>query len=1033
MILVSLAQRMRRLLRRWLASGVCLALLCISALPSFAATEAELKQDLKQTIEKSGGGSIDEAISLNNLAALYQDQSRYAEAEPLYKRSLAIREKTLGLEHPAVATSLNNLATLYHAQGRYTEAEPLLKRSLVINEKTLGPEHPTVAGSLNNLAALYSKLSRYAEAEPLHKRSLAIKEKTLGPEHPDVANSLNNLAALYSKLSRYAEAEPLYKRSLAIREKTLGSEHPDVANSLNNLAELYRDLSRYAEAEPLIKRALAIREKALGAEHPDVAMSLNNLAAIFYSQGRYTEAEPLMKRALAIREKTLGLVHPDVAGSLNNLAVLYRNLSRYAEAEPLLKRSLAIREKTLGSEHPDVAMSLSNLAGLYKDQSRYTEAEPLHKRSLAIYEKAHGTEHPDVATSLNNLAVLYQDQGRYAEAEPLYKRSLVIREKPLGSEHPDVANSLNNLALFYDAQGRYTEALPYSRRAYTILKNRFERASNEQEGELTKAGRQSEQKSKRSIFITHIGLLSHTKGASAASEAFEAAQLAQASSVGQSVAQMAARFAVTGGDLSKVIRQRQDTADQLTHADKALVEAASQPPAKRNADKEAQLRKSLVELEQSLKQQSQVITKRFPEYDALVSPAPITVADNQKLLKRDEALLLYLVSGENSYAWVVRANAVSFVALDVKSAELDKQVSQLRSKLDPTQNPIKPFDTTASYALYQKIFAPLEEKLKGVRHIVLINGGALQSLPFPVLVDKAPGQQGQTSWLADRYAFSVVPSVSSLRALRTFSRAAPGKEPFIGFGNPILQGSSGTERIAARALFRAGSKTGAGSLSSGIADVEQIRKAAALPETEIELRAFAKALKAPGESVRVGVNATETLVKQTDLSRYGVLAFATHGVMAGELSGVAEPGLILTPPSQGSVLDDGYLSASEVAQLKLNADWVLLSACNTAAPDGKPGAEGLSGLAKGFFYAGARSLLVSHWAVESDSAVLLTTEMFSRYENNQGMGKAEALRQSMQKLRQNPKYDHPMYWAPFSVVGEGGVAGVSLHGEEMRR
>ncbi len=877
--------------------GVTL-LLCISALPSFAATEAELKQELKQTIAKSGGGSEDEARSLNNLGLLYQDQ------------------------------------------GRYDEAEPLLKRSLVIYEKTLGPEHLAVARGLNNLAELYRNLSRYAEAEPLYKRALSIAEKALGTEHPTVATILNNLAILYHAQGRYAEIEPLHKRSLAIREKTLDPDHPDVATSLNNLAGLYRDLSRYAEAEPLYKRSLAILEK------------------------------------------TLGLEHPYVAGSLNNLALLYTVQSRDAEAEPLYKRSLAIKEKTLGSEHPDVALSL------------------------------------------NNLATLYLVQSRYAEVEPLLKRSLAIREKALGPEHPDVALSHENIAFFYESQGRYTEALPYSRRAYTILKKRFEQASNEQEGELAKAGRQSEQKSRRYSFIGHIGILSKTKDASAATESFEAAQLAQASSVGQSVAQMAARFAVSGGDLSKVIRQRQDTADQLTHTDKALTEAASQPPAKRNADKEAQLRKTLAELEQSLKQQSQIISKRFPEYDALVSPAPITVADNQKLLKRDEALLLYLVSGENSYAWVVRANGVSFVALDVKSAELDKQVSQLRSKLDPTQNPnVEPFDAAASYALYQKIFAPLEEKLKGVRHIVLVSDGALQSLPFPVLVDKAPGQSGQTTWLADRYAFSVVPSVSSLRALRTFSRSAPGKEPFIGFGNPILQGSSGTERIAARALFRVGSKTGAGAFSSGIADVEQIRKAAALPETETELRALAKALKAPGESVRVGANATETLVKQTDLTRYGVLAFATHGLMAGELSGVAEPGLILTPPSQGSVLDDGYLSASEVAQLKLNADWVLLSACNTAAPDGKPGAEGMSGLAKGFFYAGARSLLVSNWYVESNSAMKLTTEMFRRYEGNRVMGKAEALRQSMQKLRQNPKYDHPLYWAPFSVVGEGGGGG----------
>ena len=221
-----------------------------------------------------------------------------------------------------------------------------------------------------------------------------------------------------------------------------------------------------------------------------------------------------------------------------------------------------------------------------------------------------------------------------------------------------------------------------------------------------------------------------------------------------------------------------------------------------------------------------------------------------------------------------------------------------------------------------------------------------------------------------------------------------------------------------RGLFSRGTSGVAG---TGIADVEAIRQAASLPETADELRALAKTLSAAPSSVHLANSATETRAKEMDLSRYRVLAFATHGVMAGEIKGIAEPGLILTPPEKGTVQDDGYLSASEVAQLKLNADWVLLSACNTAAPDDAPGAEGLSGLAKGFFYAGARSLLVSNWYVVSDATVLITTEMLKNYADNPKLGKAEALRQSMQKMRADPKYSHPLFWAPFMVVGEGGA------------
>ena len=197
-------------------------------------------------------------LLLNKVGYYLVDRGRYDESEPLYKRSLAIREKVLGAEHPDVATSLNNLAGLYHNQGKYTEAEPLLKRSLAIREKVLGAEHPDVATSLNNMAVLYREQGKYDEAEPLYKRSLAIHEKVLGAEHPDVATSLNNLAELYDRQDKYAEAEPLYKRSLAILENVLGAEHPNARIVLKNYAYLLQKTNRVDEAAKLKGRVDAV-------------------------------------------------------------------------------------------------------------------------------------------------------------------------------------------------------------------------------------------------------------------------------------------------------------------------------------------------------------------------------------------------------------------------------------------------------------------------------------------------------------------------------------------------------------------------------------------------------------------------------------------------------------------------------------------------------------------------------------------------------------------------------------------------------
>lgn len=240
-----------------------------------------------------------------------------------------------------------------------------------------------------------------------------------------------------------------------------------------------------------------------------------------------------------------------------------------------------------------------------------------------------------------------------------------------------------------------------------------------------------------------------------------------------------------------------------------------------------------------------------------------------------------------------------------------------------------------------------------------------------------------------------------------------------------------------------------------VANVEAVRGLRRLPDTRCELEVLARRLGAGPEAVHLAEQATETAVKglseSGELARYRTIAFATHGLTADEgrtmraqedltlkpltiATGAAEalterdeevkaePALVLTPPEQGTVADDGLLTASEVAELKLNAEWVLLSACNTASGAGA-GAESLSGLAKAFFYAGGASLLVSHWPVDSDAAVRLTTGTIQALAAEPKIGRAEALRRAMLAFLdpKAPSRDvHPRRWAPFILVGEGG-------------
>ncbi|MBX7211307.1 MAG: tetratricopeptide repeat protein [Verrucomicrobiaceae bacterium] len=305
---------------------------------------------------------------------------------------------------------LVQLGVLLYTKALHSQAEPLYRRSLALDDASFGKDHPEVAIDLNNLAELLRVTNRHAEAEPLMRRALGIDETSFGKEHPKVAIRLNNLAQLLQDTNRHAEAEPLMRRVVDIFEKSLGKDHPNVAASLNNLAALLQATNRHAEAEPLMRRALGIDEASFGKEHPEVAIRLNNLAQLLQATNRHAEAEPLMRRALDIDEASFGKEHPNVARDLNNLAALLQATNRLAEAEPLMRRALDIDEASFGKEHPKVAIRLNNLAQLLKDTNRHAEAEPLMRRALDIFTASFGPEHPHTQTVQGNLDALLADK-----------------------------------------------------------------------------------------------------------------------------------------------------------------------------------------------------------------------------------------------------------------------------------------------------------------------------------------------------------------------------------------------------------------------------------------------------------------------------------------------------------------------------------------------------------------------------------------------------------------------------------------------
>ena len=976
----------------------------------------------------------------------------------------------------AEAEKLQSKAYSLFRAGKLAEATALIEQVLAIQEKQLGSGHAQVSTTLNNLALLYKSQGRLADAAPLYQRSLASKEKVLGTDHPEVAKTLTNLGALRVAQGRYSDAERLYKRSLEILEKSPGADGRQVATALNNLAALYKSWGRYADAERLFKRGNAILEQLFGPESAEFGVSLSNLAALYQELDRGQEAEKLFLRSLAIAESVNGPDHLDVGQSLNNLATFYFAEGNSSKAEALFKRTLKIFEATLGKEHSMVAAVLNNLAEIYAEQERFAEAEPLHKRAFVIKVKVFGSQHPDVALSLNNLAGLYAKQDRFDWAEPLFLRSLKISEKTLGGEHPWLATTLRSLARIAVARGEYELAAKYLRRATSILSRRAERGISDARRASTKREASGNRFTYESLIKTTYRLVAEesTTRKQYANETFEAAQWGVSSSAASSLAQMAARSASGSSELAALVRERQDLIAEWRGKERLLISARGRPPANRSPVHEEKLRDRLAAIDTRLTEIDARFAQDFLDFATLTSPAPMSSAEVQANLRSDEALVLFLDTDDRikplpgeTFVWVVTRTQMRWFRSDTGTAALQRDVSALRCGLDattwegdegtsqcaellnltlneiPFRNDPRPFDPKKAHALYKSLLGKAEDLIKG-KQLLVVPSGALTKLPFQVLVTE-PSQANtplrKIGWLARDHAVTVLPSVASLKSLRRVVQPSRADRRLIGFGNPLLDGrderfkqsalkargiqncrDTTSEHVASLIGLRGGVQPVP--TSRGLADLSHLKIQAPLPETAEELCAVAKELGANVREVRLGAKATEAEIKRLDargsLAHYQIIHFATHGTLAGQLLGTTEPGLILTPPDKPTQHDDGYLSGSEIAALKLDADWVILSACNTAGGSDEINAEALSGLARVFFYAGARALLVSHWAVYSDATVKLIKNAV-RQVSGRSVGRAEALRRAMLDLIDNgaAHESHPSYWAPFVVVGEG--------------
>ena len=491
--------------------------------------------------------------------------------------------------------------------------------------------------------------------------------------------------------------------------------------------------------------------------------------------------------------------------------------------------------------------------------------------------------------------------------------------------------------------------------------------------------------------------------------------------------------------MALLIRNEQDADAETTRANKDIAAFLSLPNDRRDPSRENELRDSL---SAAIKKHDAIlldIKNRFPEYADSQRPKPLTVSELQNSLKSDEAFISIYAGEIGTHVWIVtKKGSVFYFRSSLSRKDIDQIVSSIRSSLEVQVSSyldLPPFDLDSSYKLYDALIKPAKTSLRSAKSLVISVNGSLGLLPFGLLTTASTPlvQQGKVlfseyssiPWLIRNYSIANAPSASALIELRRTKDQdrQSSRMSFAGFGDPVFSASKPALQVAES------TSRGLAQRAAPPSEVSKLSDLPALPDTGDELRSIARAFHVdPATSLHLGIAANTEAIGASDLLNTRYIAFATHGLVPGEVNGLDQPALAMSAPEQAGVGGDGLLKMDDIMRMKLNADLVFLSACNTGTGAG-PSAEAASGLARAFFFAGAKSVLATNWSVDSVSARMLVGEFAKSLAAHFGNNRGQSLREAMlatfklgisdRRGKRQVAYAHPFFWAPYSLIGDG--------------
>lgn len=776
----------------------------------------------------------------------------------------------------------------------------------------------------------------------------------------------------------------------------------------------------YPAAEQAYRDALDIETRLFGPDSAAVGATLLELALQVSNQQRFDEAAALFRRATPIVEAAPS---PEIRARLASYRGLdAANQRHYEEALTFARQDTLARQRAVDAVrnggldlngNPPVVSTLldGELAHALRVQAALELRMGNNAGAQAAAEKALYiiTAHPDLplawrADIVALMGEINARQGRVVQAERNYTDALAMDRKLFGEGGPTI-QALLQLGRFYSDEQIYPSSIASYREAFAMLaKNPLARRQVVADQIVP--------------FLTAANAsLGGPDRARLEGEMFTAAQMTDSGVTGQTIARMAAQRAAETPALAAQVRATEDALRARDEARMALAAERAKTNDLRDAKRELALSAALEAATSRADSASAKLHADFPAYATMADPGAVSLDAMKRTLHPREAFAGFVIGVHSAYVLLVTSEGLTVKQLQTNADDLAADIADLRSAFVPKLGKLPDFSLATAAALYNETLGPVSPQLANVDHLVVATSGDLASLPFSLLVTAAPARANDyvgAAWLIRKAAVSSTPSARAFLALRGVAHTANAK-PFLGVGNPTFQGGGANQALALNALAAA-------CQAGGPADPALLRALQPLPETAAEVQAVGRDLGASPDDILTGAGASEAALRAKALDQYAVLYFATHGMLPGELHCQAQPGLVLSPPATPatSTSADGLLTASEIAELKINANLVVLSACNTGAGGGKAfGGGALQGLADAFFNAGAHAVLASHWEVPSAATMALMTGTFSNMAKDPKHDAAEALRQAQLSLIAKDNTAHPFEWAAFTLIGDG--------------